>query len=65
MPALARYEARAKNMTLPELRYAMRDVLETLPLHQEGGSYAEKLLAEFDAYSVELSRRERANHKGH
>ena len=56
------YTDRARTMTVAGLTYAIRDIQETqatidtaAPQHAE---YARKLYAEFDAYTVELHKRQ-------
>jgi hypothetical protein len=56
---LAHYEAKAKGMSLVELRFALSDVLETLKNEAcYDPHYNAKLYAEKDAYSVECARRD-------
>lgn len=60
MSQLAKYEARAKDMSDRALRYALTDVIATLALWDHTPTshpYHAKLLAEYDAYSVEWNRR--------
>lgn len=57
---LARYTARAADMTTGALVGALADVVATLKLYREADptvGYAAKLWAEFDAYTVELQKR--------
>jgi len=59
---LAYYETRAKSKPVAELDHALKDVNATLALHRERDTrdpYVAKLLAEFDALTVELIRRRR------
>jgi hypothetical protein len=59
---LAYYEARAKAKPIAELNHALTDIVATLPIYRERDTrdpYVAKLLAEFDALTVELSRRRR------
>ena len=59
---LAHYTDRAKTVDTYILRYAVKDILATLQLHRDKpttDSYVAKLLAEFDAYTVELYNREK------
>lgn len=55
------YETRAQSMTMTELAYAIRDISDTLSVWRDCGptyqDYINKLLAEFDAYTVEFHRR--------
>lgn len=60
---LAKYTERAKKMTAAELDYALRDITMTIKLHEYGTDYSNKLYAEFDAYTVEVSRRRKPNVK--
>lgn len=58
---LAHYTARAKALSIAELVHALRDLKETLRIHRDrplSDPYVAKLYAEFDAYSVEIHRRE-------
>ena len=60
--SLAYYEAQAKAKPIAELNHAIQDVKATLAIHRERDTrdpYVAKLLAEFDAMTVELSRRRR------
>lgn len=59
---LAYYEARAKAKPISELRHAIQDINATMGVMKERDTrdpYIVKLLAEFDAYTVEMSRRRR------
>ena len=59
---LGYYEARAKGKPISELNHAIQDVKATLAIHRERDSrdpYVAKLLAEMDAYTVEMMRRRR------
>lgn len=59
---LAYYEARAKAKPIAELNHALTDISATLPIYRERDTrdpYVAKLLAEFDALTVELTRRKR------
>ena len=56
------YTARAKSRTQNELACAVKDISATLAIHRERDMrdpYVAKLWAEFDAYTVEMSRRRR------
>ncbi len=58
---LVHYTDHAKRAETHVLRFAIKDVLKTLALHRDkptNDPYVAKLLAEFDAYTVELYRRE-------
>lgn len=58
---LAHYTDRAKTVDAYVLRYAVKDILATLKLHNDKPTtdpYVAKLLAEFDAYTVELYNRD-------
>jgi hypothetical protein len=60
--SLAWYERHAKAKPIAELRHAIQDISETLAIHRERDTrdpYVAKLLAEMDAYSVEMIRRRR------
>ena len=60
MSYLVHYTARALEMTTGELIYALADVATTLKYYKDSDpceGYAEKLWAEWDAYSVELYNR--------
>lgn len=60
--SLAYYEARAKAKPVAELRHAIQDISATMGVMRERDTrdpYMVKLLAEFDAYTVEMSRRRR------
>jgi len=60
--SLAYYEALAKGKPIAELNHALTDIVATLPIYRERDTrdpYVAKLLAEFDALTVELSRRRR------
>jgi hypothetical protein len=60
--SLAYYEQRAKQMQAPALTYALQDVSQTLHIMRERDlrdPYIAKLMCEFDALTVELSRRRR------
>lgn len=56
---LARYTERAKKMSDGELIFALRDIGQCHAFHGQWHDqrYVDKLLAEFDAYTVELHRR--------
>jgi hypothetical protein len=59
---LAYYEAIAKAKPVSELRHAIQDISATMGVMRERDTrdpYMVKLLAEFDAYTVEMSRRRR------
>jgi hypothetical protein len=59
---LAYYEARAKAKPVAELSHAIQDISATIGVMKERDTrdpYMVKLLAEFDAYTVEMSRRRR------
>ena len=59
---LAYYEARAKAKPVSELRHAIQDISATMGVMRERDTrdpYMAKLLNEFDAMTVELSRRRR------
>jgi len=59
---LAEYTARAKNLSIAELARALRDIKETIVIHRDrplNDPYVAKLYAEFDAYSVELHKRQK------
>ena len=56
------YTARAKERTQNELAFAIKDIGATLPIYRDRDPrdpYVAKLWAEFDAMTVELSRRRR------
>jgi hypothetical protein len=56
------YTARAKERTQNELAHAVKDISATLPLYRDRDTrdpYVAKLLAEMDAYTVEMIRRRR------
>ena len=60
--SLAWYEAQAKRKPTAELDHARRDIATTLPIYRERDTrdpYVAKLLAEFDAITVELTKRKR------
>jgi hypothetical protein len=60
---LAHYTARARALSIAELTYALRDLKATLQIHRDrplSDPYVAKLYAEFDAYSVEVHKRQRA-----
>ena len=60
--SLAYYEARAKAKPIAELNHAIQDISATMGIMRERDvrdPYMVKLLAEFDAYTVEMSRRRR------
>jgi hypothetical protein len=60
--SLAYYEKRAKQMRAPALDHAVRDISQTLHVMRERDlrdPYIAKLMCEFDAYTVEMSRRRR------
>lgn len=60
--SLAYYEKRAKQMQAPALDHAVRDISQTLHVIRERDlrdPYIAKLMCEFDAYTVEMSRRRR------
>jgi hypothetical protein len=59
---LAYYESLAKGKPIAELNHAIQDVKATLAIHRERDirdPYVAKLLAEMDAYTVEMIRRRR------
>jgi nitrogen fixation/metabolism regulation signal transduction histidine kinase len=59
---LAYYEAIAKAKPVAELRHAIQDISATMGVMRERDTrdpYMAKLLNEFDAMTVELSRRRR------
>jgi hypothetical protein len=59
---LAYYESIAKGKPVSELNHAIQDVKATLAIHRERDTrapYVAKLLAEMDAYTVEMIRRRR------
>tara|TARA_R110000868_G_scaffold388_4_gene3154 strand:+ start:3002 stop:3190 length:189 start_codon:yes stop_codon:yes gene_type:complete len=59
---LAHYTARAKDMDIASLLYAIKDVTETLQAFRDretNDPYVAKLYAEFDAYTVEVYKRRR------
>jgi hypothetical protein len=59
---LAHYTARAKDMDIASLLYAIKDVTETLQAFRDretSDPYVAKLYAEFDAYTVEVYKRRR------
>lgn len=60
MSLLAKYTEQAKGMSDQELRYALADIVETRKYHVYGTPYSDKLYAEYDAYMVELSKREKS-----
>lgn len=55
----AHFEARAKKMTTEQLRFAIRDVKETLAIWRDEPEtdYTRKLWAEWDAYVTEAHDR--------
>jgi hypothetical protein len=60
---LAHYTARARALSIAELTYALRDLKATLQIHRDrplNDPYVAKLYAEFDAYSVEVHKRQRS-----
>lgn len=59
---LAYYEKRARSQPVAALDYATRDITATLSVMRERDTrdpYIAKLMCEFDAVTVELSRRRR------
>lgn len=55
---LKHYTEQAKDMTTHALRFAVKDITETLKLWRDvQNEYTAKLYAEFDAYTVELCKR--------
>ena len=59
---LAAYEAQAKRQPIAALEYAARDIAKTLVVFKERDMrdpYIVKLMAEFDAVTVELIKRRR------
>jgi hypothetical protein len=59
---LAYYESLAKGKPIAELNHAIQNVKATLAIHRERDTrdpYVAKLLAEMDAYTVEMMRRRR------
>mgnify|MGYP003647360126 FL=1 len=44
-----------------ELSFALKDIKETLKLHNNNSEYNNKLWSEFDAYIVEQQKRNKAN----
>lgn len=60
---LAQYEAIAKTKTVDELRFAIADIKETWKVNPDFADvetdYGQKLWAEWDAYTVELQKREK------
>lgn len=57
---LQRFTAKARKMSDGELVYALGDINKTLPLYRDtdpNWGYHAKLLAEWDAYSVEVYNR--------
>lgn len=60
--SLAYYESLAKVKPVSELRHAIQDITATMGVMRERDTrdpYMVRLLAEFDAYTVEMSRRRR------
>ena len=60
--SLAWYESHAKRKPIAELQGALRDIAATLPIYRERDTrdpYVAKLLAEMDAYTMELIKRRR------
>jgi hypothetical protein len=59
--SLSYYEAKAKDMTDAALRHSLSDVIATLECWPRDADtpYVRKLWAEKDAYSVEISRRQK------
>jgi hypothetical protein len=60
--SIAWYTERAKSRTQNELAHAVKDIGATLPLYRDRDTrdpYVAKLLAEMDAYTVEMMRRRR------
>ena len=60
--SLAWYERHAKAKPIAELRHAIQDISATMGVMRERDTrdpYMVKLLAEFDAYTVEMTRRRR------
>jgi nitrogen fixation/metabolism regulation signal transduction histidine kinase len=60
--SLAYYEARARSKPIAELNHAIQDISATMSVMRERDTrdpYMAKLLNEFDAMTVELSRRRR------
>ena len=58
---LAHYTEIAKELETYNLRYAIKDIMDTLTLHRDKPTtdpYVQKLLAEFDAYTVEVYKRQ-------
>jgi len=59
---LAHYTAIAKKLSVAELAGALRDIKETIVFYRDrplNDPYVAKLYAEFDAYSVELHKRQK------
>jgi hypothetical protein len=59
---LSFYEKRAKYMTSAQLNHALRDISATMAILRHkplSDPYMVKLYAEFDAYTVELHKRQR------
>jgi hypothetical protein len=59
---LSFYEKRAKHMPCAQLLYALRDISATMAIWRDrplSDPYIVKLYAEFDAYTVELHKRQR------
>jgi hypothetical protein len=59
---LSFYEKRAKYMPSEKLLHALRDIQETMAIYRDrplSDPYMVKLYAEFDAYKVELHKRQR------
>jgi hypothetical protein len=64
MGSLSAYEARARQLSLADLRFAISDIQATMrcwPDRDPCEPYMAKLYAEFDAYTVEVAKRERRN----
>lgn len=60
--SLAYYEARAKQMKPESLAYAVNDIKQALGVMRERDMrdpYIAKLMCEFDAFTVEMTRRKR------
>ena len=59
---LAYYEKTARGLSVTTLNMALKDIQATLPIYRERDTrdpYVAKLLAEMDAFTVELIRRKR------
>lgn len=66
MSLLAYYEAKAKDMSSAELHFAIADVKDTLEIWKgTENEYTRKLLAEFDAYTVERNKRQQPCYNRH